>query len=369
MKILYGVQGTGNGHISRARAMAVELGKAGAQVDYVFSGRAPNEYFDMEIFGEFRALSGLTFATKDGRVQYLSTARKNSIRKFVSEIRSLDITPYDLVITDFEPVTAWAAKRAKHEIIGLGHQYAFNYPIPLAGDSSLTRAIMRHFAPVSLGLGLHWHHFNQPILPPIIANAFEKDESCEPNQRVLVYLPFENQFEVVKLLHLFQGTRFILFTNNHEPGTFKNVVVEPQGFPRFQTALHKCRGVICNAGFELSSEAFHLGKKLLVKPLAKQMEQLSNAAAIEELKLAGTMNKLDADTIQDWLRNGRPIRIQYTNVAKAITQWLTSGRKESPAELARRLWLECYCDERPDLFAAKPRVKETSATKSERLAV
>jgi UDP:flavonoid glycosyltransferase YjiC (YdhE family) len=39
MKILYGVQGTGNGHITRARAMAAEMHAAGVEVDFVFSGR------------------------------------------------------------------------------------------------------------------------------------------------------------------------------------------------------------------------------------------------------------------------------------------------------------------------------------------
>ena len=39
MKILYGVQGTGNGHITRGRAMQKALSDAGIEVDWVFSGR------------------------------------------------------------------------------------------------------------------------------------------------------------------------------------------------------------------------------------------------------------------------------------------------------------------------------------------
>jgi UDP:flavonoid glycosyltransferase YjiC (YdhE family) len=35
MKILYGVQGTGNGHITRARIMAKAFADAGVQVDWV----------------------------------------------------------------------------------------------------------------------------------------------------------------------------------------------------------------------------------------------------------------------------------------------------------------------------------------------
>ncbi|MEZ9793074.1 glycosyltransferase family protein, partial [Vibrio splendidus] len=39
MKILYGVQGTGNGHIARARAMAVAFRQQNIDVDFLFSGR------------------------------------------------------------------------------------------------------------------------------------------------------------------------------------------------------------------------------------------------------------------------------------------------------------------------------------------
>ncbi|HFF2915998.1 TPA: glycosyltransferase family protein, partial [Vibrio cholerae] len=39
MKILYGVQGTGNGHIARSRAMCAALKQQQVDVDYLFSGR------------------------------------------------------------------------------------------------------------------------------------------------------------------------------------------------------------------------------------------------------------------------------------------------------------------------------------------
>ena len=48
MKILYGVQGTGNGHIARARAMSEAFKAHEVQVDFLFSGREPDKYFSME---------------------------------------------------------------------------------------------------------------------------------------------------------------------------------------------------------------------------------------------------------------------------------------------------------------------------------
>ncbi len=39
MNILYGIQGTGNGHVSRSRVMAKHFAERGANVTYLFSGR------------------------------------------------------------------------------------------------------------------------------------------------------------------------------------------------------------------------------------------------------------------------------------------------------------------------------------------
>lgn len=67
MKILYGVQGTGNGHIARARAMANALKAKNVDVDFLFSGREGDKYFSMEAFGDYQTRHGLTFSVNRGR--------------------------------------------------------------------------------------------------------------------------------------------------------------------------------------------------------------------------------------------------------------------------------------------------------------
>ncbi len=64
MKILYGVQGTGNGHIARARAMSEAFKAHEVQVDFLFSGREPDKYFSMEAFGDYQTRRGFTFVTE-----------------------------------------------------------------------------------------------------------------------------------------------------------------------------------------------------------------------------------------------------------------------------------------------------------------
>lgn len=70
--------------------------------------------------------------------------------------------------------------------------------------------------------------------------------------------------------------------------------------------LAGCRGVISNAGFELASEALTLGKKLLVKPLGGQFEQLTNGKTLEMMGLATLMDVLDANLVRTWLDSASP---------------------------------------------------------------
>lgn len=83
MRLLYGVQGTGNGHITHARAMARELAGTDIEVTFLFSGRPKEELFDMEGFGDYLWRAGLTFKTRRGRVSYLRTALTSSPLQFL----------------------------------------------------------------------------------------------------------------------------------------------------------------------------------------------------------------------------------------------------------------------------------------------
>ena len=52
MKILYGVQATGNGHISRSREVIRQLKDMGHDVQVILSGRDPSLLWEMETFAE-----------------------------------------------------------------------------------------------------------------------------------------------------------------------------------------------------------------------------------------------------------------------------------------------------------------------------
>ncbi len=359
MRILYGVQGTGNGHVSRARALGPALQKHGAEVDFLFSGRDSDRYFDMTTFGRYEVRRGVTFVVEQGRIRRWDTLRQVRAGRFLVDVRQLRLAHYDLVVTDFEPVTAWAARRAGVASLHLSHQAAFAHDVPRAGHNPAIRALMRWYAPARWSMGLHWHHFGQPVLPPLIesnhtasgagdpasgdAGGAELHSAGDADPAVLVYLPFESLAAIARLLRQFPAQRFVCYhpdiTHDHDEPT-----VAWRGLSRagFQRALARANGVICNAGFELPSEALALGRKLLVKPIRGQFEQASNALALERLQLATAVTDLEADAVAQWLALPPAEPVRYPAVADALAQWVLAGRwdAESQAALRDRLWRE-----------------------------
>lgn len=336
MKILYGVQGTGNGHIARARGMCQALSHYPVEVNYLFSGRAPHKYFSMECFGEYQIKKGLTFITENGGVNYLKTAMKNSVLNLIKDVRQLDLSSYDLILNDFEPVSAWAAKLQKKKCISISHQNSFRYAVPLKSAGWLDKKIITCFAPADHYLGLHWYHFDQPILPPIVSHGNYENEN---KGFILVYLPFESVGDIYQLLSRFTNQQFVCFHPNiNEHEEVGCVEFFPLSHTLFQQYLYSCAGVIANGGFELPSEAMSLGKKLLLKPLDGQFEQQSNVATLEMLGLAMTMNSLDSVIVSHWLDEQVGEKVFYPNVAGAIAEWIMAGKWDDHQELCNSLW-------------------------------
>ena len=336
MKIFYGVQGTGNGHITRARVMAKELYSAGFDVTFQFTGRPQDKFFDMEVFNGFQHRDGLTFNTDKGQVNYIKTAIQSRPIRFIQDIKSLDFSGYDLVISDFEPVTAWAAKTQKKQVLGIGHQYAFNHAIPRTGSDPLADMVMKYFAPADIGIGLHWHHFGQPILPPIIETP-DTPDSIQKN-KIVVYLPFEDQHEVIKHLCSFENFQFHIYSPTPVISQYEHIICHPLSRDGFQKDLYECAGIISNAGFELASESLQLGKKILAKPLHAQMEQISNAAALKQLGYGHTMNDMDPEVIEGWLHDKHAVRITYPNIARVIVDWIKDGMPTMDTDFTEKVW-------------------------------
>jgi uncharacterized protein (TIGR00661 family) len=345
MKILYGVQGTGNGHISRARLMAEAFSqRPDVQVDYFFSGRDADAYFDMQIFAQYQTRRGLSFVTQSGAVQRFKTFRSVKLIEFMRDVRQLDLSTYDLVLNDFEPISAWAAKNQHTPSLSISHQAAFTHAVPIEAQSLVDKWLTRHFAPTQYALGVHWYHFNHAIIPPFVPKALSKKSVPYSKKErnadfTLVYLPFEDQQQIQQVLQPLSENCFHCYHPQvQRPYIQHNIHWFPPSKSEFHEALTASTKVIANGGFELATECLSLGKAILIKPLIGQYEQYSNALMLRQLGIADTLFLLNTDDIEEWLNNSRATTISFPSNADCFIDWIVAGKWADTETICQQLW-------------------------------
>ena len=144
MNILYGVNATGNGHISRSRITISELKKQGHNVTVLFSGREVKDFFDLEEFRPYIIKKGFTFVFKKGKLNVFKTLLNIDLIQFVRDVFKIK-KEYDVVVTDFEPISAYAARKLGIHCIGIGHQYSFLKKIPKSFKMKLASLFFLRF--------------------------------------------------------------------------------------------------------------------------------------------------------------------------------------------------------------------------------
>jgi len=313
MNILYGIAATGNGHISRSRIIVDALKKRGHSVDVILSGRDKKDLFDIDDLKPFQIKKGFTYVTNKGKINYLKTVLTSSPIQFLNDIKSIE-NHYDLVITDFDPISAYAAKKHKIRCIGIGHQYSFYKNIPMTIKMKFISILFpRIYAPANFPIPSHFYHFNQSILPPFIDPKFyAADSTYQKKSNTLVYLPWENLKNMISIFRKIEG-EFILYTNIESIEKHGNITLKPFSNITFKEDLIQCSGLITNAGFQLPSEALFLGKPMLCKPLNGQPEQEHNAKILKQLGYATVCKKIDIDSIQSWVKNKINVKIPFKN--------------------------------------------------------
>ncbi len=310
MRILYGIQGTGHGHISRAQVIIPLLRKV-AEVDVLISGYNFNLKVDGEVTFQRRGIS-LSYDNK-GAIDILETAKKLKPVKFMYDVQTTPVKEYDLVVSDFEPVTAWAAQLAKMPCLALSHQAAFlspNSPRPL-NRSMMAEGVMKHFAPCTSAIGTHYRRYDEFIEPPILRPSIQ-ELNPTLGGHVTVYLPAFDHETLITFFSQLKEVSWEVFSPTCESRFVKgNVTVNPVGNESFLKSFESALGLVCSAGFEAPSEAMYLGKKLLVIPIKNQYEQICNATALEELGASAIydVSPYFVDQLRLWLKKGEVIKL------------------------------------------------------------
>ncbi|MDT7832022.1 glycosyltransferase family protein [Flavobacteriaceae bacterium S356] len=319
MKILYAIQGTGNGHISRARDIIPLLEQKG-DLDVLLSSATREKKVPFKVTYFLHGL-GFTFGKKGG-IDFWKTFKKMNSRKFYREIKSIPIKQYDIIINDFEPVSAWAGKLNNIPVISLSHQSAIlNKLVPKPKKIKwVERLFIKYYAPTKYQYGFHFMSYDKHIFTPVIRNEIRNQEVTDKNYYV-VYLPAYSDKKIIKVLSKCKDEKWHVFSKETtEVYLANNIIFYPVNNELFIEKMAAAKGVLCGAGFETPAEALFLKKKLLVIPMKAQFEQKCNAKVLEEMGVL-VIKKLSLKhlaKIKTWIRNDYRVSVEYPNMTADI---------------------------------------------------
>lgn len=311
LRILYAIQGTGNGHLSRASAFVPHLLERG-DLDLLVSGRDVNVSLNYPI--KYRlAGAGFVFG-RQGGIDWWKSLGIQRPWQFLRDSRNLPLHDYDLVINDFEPVSALAARRQGYtRMVSLSHQASFlspKSPRP-AGKAPLhAEWLFRHYARCPHALGLHFEPYDDFIYTPVIRPGVRALVSSDRSGAVLVYLPSYGDKLVARfLVEQSRDIPWVLFSKTvRSPETNLNIRIEPASDAAYLRHMADAAGVLCGAGFETPAETLFLGKKLLVLPMKQQFEQACNAEALRRMGIpvGSGLDQETARMVRAWLKEPPP---------------------------------------------------------------
>jgi uncharacterized protein (TIGR00661 family) len=339
MKVLYAIQGTGNGHIARAHDI-VPLLKSKIETDVLISGIQSDIQSSFKVDYKCRGLSFI-FGKKGG-VDMYETFLKLKSKKFYDEIQTLPIKKYDLIINDFEPISAWAARKYGVPCIGLSHQSAVIHslaPKPKSLDF-FGQLVLQHYAPTHYSYGFHFQKYSDTIFTPVIRSSV-REASVESANHYTVYLPSYSNEELIKHLSKFKKIKWQVFSKHTKKAMVENnISIFPIQSEHFLKSMASSIGVLCGAGFETPAEALYLKKKLLVVPMKGQYEQQCNATALKSMNVPviKSLKSKHYDKIESWLETNHVIDVDYKNETNHILEDILNNHLSNRNDIDFTRW-------------------------------
>lgn len=311
--ILYGVNGEGSGHSSRAKEVITHLQRRGHTLHVLsFDRGLANLRKDFEV----TEIPGWSLAYVNNQVRYRRTVARNllSARRTAAAVsrlkRLVDDEHIDLVITDFEPLSCHVGHRRRLPIVAIDNQHFLtntdvSYPKEFRRDATAAKMVIRFMVPRAdayLATSFFPATVTKPntfLFPPILREVVLKARPAN-REHVLVYVTSPAP-GLAKLLETIRRP-FIAYGFDRE-GQQKNILYKKPSSEGFLRDLTTADAIIANAGFSLVTEALHLGKPYLAVPVAHQFEQIFNAYWLEKLGYGAYWEQLSKERIESFLHN------------------------------------------------------------------
>jgi uncharacterized protein (TIGR00661 family) len=316
-KIIYGVAGEGLGHSSRSHLIGQHLVEAGHEVLFATSGKSLSHL--RKHFGErVKEIGGLSLVCKDGTLVPSRTVATN-LSKFLAnrrmnlELYRTTFEPFqpDLVISDFEPFSAWWAWRNGVPLVGLDNQHLLTmceleHP-PGQRLSRFNAEIVTRCHYIGAAAYIVLSFFRAPltnrraVLAPPVIRPIVQSMKPTSGEHILIYTADRSwTSKLIPLLNAFHHLQFRVYGFDVARRT-GNCEFKKTSTVEFLQDLASCRGVIATAGFSLLSECLHFRKKMLLLPIRGHYEQILNATYAQRLGVALHRTSLDAGTLAEYL--------------------------------------------------------------------
>jgi len=319
MKILYAIQGTGNGHISRAREIVPLLQKYG-QLDLLISGTQAEVSLAQPLKYKFHGFS-FVFGTKGG-VDNWATLKIMNLPQLWRDMHSLPLKDYDLIINDFEPVSAWACKLQKIPSVSLSHQCSFISPnTPRPQKWNYAEWLFKYYSPTTYHVGFHFERYADFIHTPVIRSEIRNMQTSDKGHYT-VYLPAYDDKTLLNYLSKTDVEWHIFSKRQKEATRIGNVQICPVNNEQFNKSLASCTGLLTGGGFEGPAEALFLQKKVLMIPMTGQYEQRCNALSASKLSVP-VVTEIDEHFnghISNWLNDDKKIMVNFPDETAIIVE-------------------------------------------------
>ena len=279
-KILYSIQTTGMGHVTRSMEIINLLKSEGHDIDILVSGQNYQGDFGCEIKYRF---AGMSFDTEK-KIDIKNLFLNNHPIQVCKDIYNLDLNPYDLIITDFEPITSWKGLLTGKKVLGIGNHYKFfETRLTLRPSFLINKFLCWLASPVRDYIGFDYIKSpNRKILNPIIKGNIS-NKGVTTGDYYITYLHNYSPDEQVEFFKKYPNEKFKIFAKVEESIQIENCQIVPLNNETFTKDILECKGVITNAGFQTTSECLYLGKKMWIIPIQNQIEQYYNCSILREL--------------------------------------------------------------------------------------
>lgn len=294
MKILFGVQTEGNGHITQCIATKQYLQSQGIEVTTAFAAKKKRglpKYFT----DEFNVIDydGFDFVFDNvGRVVIWKTIVKNTFelpRLIVSFIKICSIIQKekpDAIFNYYEPLVGLTALFFRNiKYVSFGHQYAMDSVIYPRINGYLVQklflSIINKITSIRAKIvALSYYEFNDAtmIVSPPILRAESYSISDKKEDFVLVYLMNEDMLpQLISQAKKYPDINIQCFTKlTKQYDELPNLKLFNLDGKLFQEKMKVCKAVVCSGGFETSAEAIYQNKPLLMIPMPNHYEQHAN---------------------------------------------------------------------------------------------